>query len=642
MDINDKKYDQTNILIRLLTYVKPVSHYFILIVIGYVLYSAANAYYAEILRHIINYVNSYSSGETNDALNSVPSSLSEFSSSLIAIDNKLFIVISIVFTSIVRGIGNFMGLYFICYISNTIVQSIRRDLHEHYMVMASKEYDKSNLSHLISRINFNSQQLSEASSNGLIIIIRETIMLTVFLSYMLYQNWRLTLLFLVIMPIVAYIMKKAARKFHHLSREIQNAMANVTLFASETIQGHQLVKIHGAQKFERSRFAKALNNLIKQNLKNAKTEGLSVSIIQILLSMVMAVITYIALSNYFLDSFSTGQFVAFFAIAGLMAQPMKALSQINKSMQKGITAAQDIFMQLDSEKEQDLGTEEIVECKGKIKISNISFSYYDDSQIKKTTQPIIDIPSHERKIMYQNNSSNSYNNTHRSEQQAIKNIYFEILPGQCIAIVGKSGSGKSTLINLLMRFYDYTSGTIYIDDIPINKLKINNLRSHISLVSQKNLLFNGTVLDNVCYGTDADKIDIDRVMHTLEQVYSLDFVNKLPDGINTFLGDNGTILSGGQAQRIALARALYKDSKILILDEATSALDNEAEMHIKNSINNMMHSKTMIIIAHRLSTVRNSDKIIVINQGELIEEGSHDELIKLGGLYKNLYTKQEI
>ena len=460
--------------------------------------------------------------------------------------------------------------------------------------------DSNQSGQLINRITFTTTQVSGAASNAVKTLIREGFLLIGLFIYLLILNYKLTMLLIGTAPLIAIIVYVAGKRLKKLAAKIQTAMGDVTHIASEAVDGHVEIKSFNAQDYENSRFASANISNKNQNLKLEATGNMATPIIQVLVSISLSIVAYFALGSQLGISLDAETFVAFFTAAGLMAKPIRQLSNINIIVQKGLAAANEIFEQLDQNIERDSGNNDN-QINGDIEFKDVNFSYDTGDQI-------------------------------------LSNISFHIKKNDTVAIVGKSGSGKSTIANLIPRFYNHTSGEILIDDIKVSDFSLKHLRSSISIVNQSPSLFNDTISKNIAYGDD--EINVDKLRESAKLSGCTEFIEKLPEGFESEIGDDGVLLSGGQRQRLAIARAFYKDSPIIILDEATSSLDTESELIVQEALEKLITNRTTIVIAHRLSTIENATKIIVLDNGEIVETGTHEELISNESVYHSLYKNK--
>ena len=567
---------KTGSLRRLLGYTFRYKWSFFVAVLGFISFAFADIAAVEWIRRIISFVNS-----EEDNFNSL-------------------LALSLIFIALGRGIGFFVGNYFMSKVGFGIVHDLRAELFEKLHNLPKSYFDANQSGQLINRITFTTTQVAGAASNAVKTLIREGFLLIGLFIYLLILNFKLTLLLIGTAPLIALIVYVAGKRLKKLAKKIQTAMGDVTHIASEAVDGHVEIKSFNAQEYENARFLEANSSNKNQNLKLEATGNMATPIIQVLVSISLSIVAYFALGAQLGISLDAETFVAFFTAAGLMAKPIRQLSNVNIIVQKGLAAANEIFDQLDQEIEEDEGNNED-KIEGKIDFKDINFSYDTGNQI-------------------------------------LSNINFSIEKNETVAIVGKSGSGKSTIANLIPRFYNHSSGEILIDGKPITDFSLNHLRSSISIVNQSPSLFNDTISKNIAYGDDS--IDVEKLKESAKLSGCDEFISNLPEGYESEIGDDGVLLSGGQRQRLAIARAFYKDSPIIILDEATSALDTESELIVQEALEKLITDRTTIVIAHRLSTIENASNIIVLDNGIIAETGSHEELIKNESIYHSLYKNK--
>ena len=561
---------------RLFSYTFRFKFSFFVSIIGFLMFAAADIAAVEWIRRIIEFINSDKT------------------------DFSIYLVLALIFIALGRGVGFFIGNYFMSRVGFGIVHDLRSELFTKLINLPKLYFDQNQSGQLINRITFTTTQVSGAASNAIKTFVREGFLLIGLMIYMLSLNWKLTLLLLITTPFIALIVYVAGKRLRKLAKTIQTAMGDVTHLASEAVDGNLEIKSFNAESYETERFLKANASNKNQNLKLEATSNLATPIIQLLVSVSLSIVAYFALGAQLGIELSAENFVAFITAAGLMAKPIRQLSNINAVIQKGLAAAIEIFDQLDSKEEEDSGDIESA-ITGNIEFNDVSFSY-------------------------------------TPKELVLNSLNFSIAQNETVAIVGKSGSGKSTIANLLSRFYSDFTGDISIDGISIKDYKLSFLRESISIVNQSPTLFNDTIERNIAYGeTD---IDDDKLKHAAEISGCLEFIEKLPEGYKSEIGDDGVLLSGGQRQRIAIARAFYKDSPIIILDEATSALDNESELIVQEAVEKLINNRTTIVIAHRLSTIENANKILVLDQGTVAELGTHQDLLEQEGIYKSLYQNK--
>lgn len=500
-----------------------------------------------------------------------------------------------------RGVGSFIGNYFMSLVSRSIVYEMRRELFDKLLVLPAAYYHINSPGHIAAKIIFNVEQVTGAATDALKTIVREGFIAITLLGYLFYLNWRLSLSLLIIGPMAGLLVRVASKRFRKLSRKIQNAMGDVNHVVSETITSFQVVKTYGGEDYERRRFDRASRENLKQGMKMVVTSAISTPLVQLLLAVAMGGVIWIALQPALMQDITAGQFVSYIVACGMLQKPVRALTEVNEKIQRGIAASASVFELLDTPGEPDAGTVEVPRLRGEIEFRRVGFSYQPDAPV-------------------------------------LHDINLKIRPGQTVALVGRSGSGKSTLVNLLPRFYDATEGDVLIDGRPIGDYRLGALRQQIATVSQKVVLFDDSIRHNIAYGAFQHR-SRDEVEKAARAAHAHDFIMALPDGYDTRVGQDGVQMSGGQRQRIAIARALVKDAPILILDEATSALDNESEFFIQAALDAIMKDRTTLVIAHRLSTIEKADCIVVMDHGRIVETGSHAELLAKGGMYAQLHSR---
>ncbi len=576
--MNDKT-NQSNlqVYLRLLQYVKPHWKIFVLSVIGYLMYSSSQPLLATI------------AGWLADAVYTRESSA------------VYLIPLSLLGIYFLRGLGSFIGNYFLAKVSLSIVRTIRNDVFDKLILLPNSFYEQNNSGHLISLITYNVGQVTGAATDAIKVIIREGIAVTALLGYLIYLNWQLSIAFLAVAPLIAFVVAFASKRFKKLSKKIQVTMGDLTHVSSEAINGYKEVKSFSGHDYEQQRFHKASKNNYSQNMKMVMTSSINTPILQMIVALALASLVFVALSM--MGEMKPAAFITYITAAGLLPKPIRQLSEVNATIQKGIAAAESIFNLLDTTQEQDSGLETIEQAKGQLEFKNLSFKY----------------PGFDKEV--------------------IKNFNLTIKPGQSVALVGHSGSGKSTLANLIPRFYDVLQGEIFLDGQPLSAYSLKSLRDQISLVTQQVILFNDSIEKNIAYGSLSNH-SRDEVIKAAELAYAMEFIEEQAEQLDTLIGEDGVLLSGGQRQRLAIARALLKDAPILILDEATSALDTESERKIQAALDNVIQGRTTLIIAHRLSTIENADLIVVMDHGEIVEQGSHEELLAKKGYYNKLHSKE--
>lgn len=568
---------------RLLTYVYRYPTGIAAALIGFIVYGASNAALARMMGWLVDSIHKES----------------------LQTSMRLMLPLAVVVIFAARGLGSFLGTYGMEYVSRKLVNTLRIEVFGNMLRLPARYFDRHSSGHLVSRVTYHVEQVTSASTSSLKTILEEGCQVLALFGSMLWLNWRLTMVFLIVMPFIALIVNFVSKRFRVLSKRIQHSVGEVTHVAGEVLNGYRVVRTHNAEQHEYQRFARVSEYNRVQSMKQTLTKAISAPVIQTLVALAMAFLFWLALSPTLMNGMTSGEFVSFITAASLMSKPVKSLTEVNGEIQKGLTAASEIFDIIDHDKEKDQGTYAPETVKGDVRFENVVFRYAAEDT---TLAPALD------------------------------HINLHARQGEMVALVGHSGGGKSTLVNMLPRFYDPTEGQILLDGVALSDYTLHSLRQHISLVNQNVILFNSSVLDNIAYGDEQP--DRDRAIRAAKAAYADGFITKLPEGYDTPIGDNGLRLSGGQRQRLAIARAIYRDSPLLILDEATSALDTESERYIQRALEEVCKGRTTFVIAHRLSTIEKADRIIVIEQGRVIEEGTHADLLAKGGAYAALHHVQ--
>lgn len=584
------------IYFRLLRYVRPYIGLFLLSLAGFLIFASTQPMLGYILKYFVDGL----SNPDASLFAGVPWLL-EHAPWLAHLKLLQAVPLLIVLIALWQGIGSFLGNYYLAKVSMGLVQDLRVELFNNLLTLPNRYFDNHNSGHLISRITYNVTMVTGAATDAIKVVVREGMTVIFLFATLLWMNWKLTLVMVAILPVIGLMVTSTSKKFRKQSKKIQTSMGDVTHVTSESIQGYRVVRSFGGEDYEKQRFLGASEENKLKQLKMVKTNAVYTPSLQLVIYSAMAVLMFLVL--LLRGDASAGDLVAYITLAGLLPKPIRQLSEVSSTIQKGVAGAESIFEQLDEEPEIDRGTQERERISGRLEVRELSFSY----------------PG--------------------SEKPVLENISFVAEPGQMVALVGRSGSGKSTLANLIPRFYHHEQGQILLDGVDVEDYTLRNLRRHIALVTQHVTLFNDTVRNNIAYG-DLAGAPLEAVQQAAADAYAAEFIEKMPQGYDTLVGENGVLLSGGQRQRLAIARALLKDAPLLILDEATSALDTESERHIQAALDQVMQGRTTLVIAHRLTTIEKADLILVMDQGQIVERGNHAELLTQNGYYARLHAKQ--
>ncbi len=571
-DINNK----TAVFLRLIAYLKPYWWAFILVVIGFAMGASSEVASAKLFEYII------------DAINQDDKT------------RKFWFPFLVILLFICRGLASFLGGYYSAFMARSLVYEIRTEVFKKLLKLPSHFYLYNPAGTISSKLIFDVEQVTAATTDSLTTLLKDGITTIALFGYLFYTNWRLTLVLLTVVPPIFWLIKTVSKKFARLSMGIQESMSAISHIANEAITGFDVVKNYGGQTYEQARFDKASKDNLTQGMKMSVFAAINTPMVQLLMAIGMCFVVWLSLRPEVFGNTTAGEFAAYLVAAGLLARPIKALTDVNQKLQRGIAAGVSIFQLLDAVEENDKGGQ-IIDVQGDIRFEKVNLQYD--------------------------------NGVH-----ALTDFNLHIKAGETVAIVGRSGSGKTTLVNLLTRTIEPSSGQVLIDDTPIEQINLADLRKQVTMVNQKITLFSDTVRKNIAYGLLGDK-SFDEVKVAAKSAYAHDFIMDLPNGYDSFIGTDGLQLSGGQRQRLSIARALLKDAPILILDEATSALDNESEFFVQKALETIMKGRTTVVIAHRLSTIENADRIVVMDKGQIAEIGTHDELLAKNGIYKVMYER---
>ncbi|MBK8510215.1 MAG: lipid A export permease/ATP-binding protein MsbA [Candidatus Competibacteraceae bacterium] len=501
---------------------------------------------------------------------------------------------------IIRGAAGFVGSLGMEWIAHRVVMDLRNALFARLLTLPTRYFDDHSAGNLLSRLTYDVNQVLTATTQALVALVRDGLAVVGLLSWMLYLNWKLSLLAFLIAPGIAAIMRVISQRLRRLSRGLQDSMGELTHVIDEVLQGHKVIKIFGGQPYERERFNRVNNRVRRLNLKLAAASEGSGPLVQLLAIGALGAMIYLASLQSAANQITVGGFVSLFGAMAMLLAPIKRLTKVNEQLQRGLAAAETVFALLDETPEPDRGGRELGRARGEICFRDLSHRYRPEGP------------------------------------EVIAGLHLEVRPGETIALVGPSGSGKTTLMSLLPRFYEPEGGDILLDGVPIRELKLADLRANIAYVSQEIVLFNDTVAANIAYGAGLQASEAE-VIQAAENAHAMEFIRELPQGLHTLIGENGARLSGGQRQRLAIARALLKNAPILILDEATSALDSQSERQVQKALDTLRRGRTAFVIAHRLSTIETADRIVVLDRGRIVEVGNHAELLGRQGLYTRLY-----
>ena len=567
--------DSWSIYRRLLKYAKPHLGMFLIGVLGAILFATSNAALAYLVRKFLH----------GAFLVKNPAILWE-------------VPVGVVVLFTLRGIGDYVQSYFPSWVGRQVIKGLRHDVFSHYLRLPTAYLDKQQSGHLLSKLTNNIELVAAAATGAAISLISDSLSILVLLATLFYMNWRLAVFCIIAAPVIGWLMRIANRSFRRYSERIQNSMGDITRVAKEAIDAHRLIKIFNAEDHQTERFEQVNEHNRASNMKLVRAKAVSNPVVQCIASIALASVLYVAIRQVFSHHMEVDDFFGFLTALMLIPSPLRSLVNMSGPLQQGIAAGQSVFEILDQPTEGSGGSIRLARARGDIEFRDVSFGYADD------------------------------------KGDVLRNVSLRVRPGETVAIVGPSGSGKTTLVGLVPRFYDVQQGSVLVDGVDVRDYRLTDLRSQVSLVSQDVVLFNDTIRNNIAFNA-VDKTQA-QVEAAARAANVMEFVAEQPQGFDTPLADRGQNLSGGQRQRISIARALLKDSPILILDEATAALDNESERRVQHELGVLMQGRTTLVIAHRLSTVEGADRIIVLDQGRIVESGTHQDLLARGGLYAAL------
>ncbi|MBE7215745.1 lipid A export permease/ATP-binding protein MsbA [Shewanella benthica] len=601
---NSSNQEVWTVFKRLMGYIKPLKVVFGFAVLGLFMYAAVDATFIAVIKPFIDggFGGQVSQVTSSSGVANIDLGTSDGFGASNDVLMMAPIVVIVLFS--LRGLANFLSTYCISFMSARLIMDLRQEVFEHYLTLPVSYIDRENSGNLISRVTYDTEQIARATGSALISIVRDSITVVGMLAIMFFYSWKLSLCIFVIGPIIGLIISIVSKRFRKVSKRIQAAMGGVTAATEQMIKGHKNVLAFGGQETESERFALVNEQNRYQNMKLALAQSISQPLVMVIGSFALAFVLYAASFEGMQEELTAGTFATILGAMLAMLQPIKSLTRVNAEFQRGIAASTTVFELLDTQPEVDNGTYKVERVKGELSFNQVSFRYPNQ------------------------------------EKLALNKIDFSVKQGQTIALVGRSGSGKSTIASLITRFYTgLEAGSIELDGVNIDDFELKNLRSQVALVSQQVTLFNDTIGNNIAYAYPGE-VTQEQIIEAATLAHAMEFIELLPEGLDTQVGENGVLLSGGQRQRIAIARAILRNSPVLILDEATSALDTESEKAIQLGLDNLRHNRTSIVIAHRLSTIESADQILVIDQGEVVERGDHKSLLAQDSVYANLYKMQ--
>jgi subfamily B ATP-binding cassette protein MsbA len=515
------------------------------------------------------------------------------------VDFSLWIIPGVLVTIfVVRGIGTFGTAYFNNWVISRVLNDLRAKAFERLLRLPAARFHEESTGKIINTVINDVRQVVDMINSVFVAYVRDVLVVLGLLGSLLWMNWKLTVVALVVVPLTAVIVRTTTKRLRNLNRENQRVTQEMTQVVDEAARGHQVIRVFSGEEYERRRFGARSEALRGFSQRMTVAFAATTPITQVSTAIALSVVIVLAIQS----GMTAGEFTQFVTMMLMLLTPLKALSEVNGPMQRGMAAAETVFTMIDSPVENDTGTHQLGRSRGHLQFKDVTFSY----------------PG--------------------TQAPALTGVTLDMQPGQTVALVGMSGGGKSTFVNLVTRFYDPQAGSVVLDGVPYHDIALTSLRAQLAMVSQNVILFDDTLAANIAYGVE--KIDAARLANAVKAAHLTDVVANLPEGLNAHIGENGMRLSGGQRQRVAIARAIYKDAPILILDEATSALDNESERAVQAALDTLMAGRTTLVIAHRLSTIERADRIVVLEHGRIVEQGTHAQLLAAGGMYANLYRLQ--
>ena len=565
--------------LRLLGYARPHWAMFLLGVVGMVLYAAVDTGFAVLVKKFLD-------------------------GAFVERDPRMLVYVpaGIIVLFVVRGIGDYLSVFAPGWVGRQVIKSIRRDVFARYLELPVSYFDRNGVAQLLSRLTYNIELVAEAATNAVTFIIRDTLTIIGLMGYLLYLNWKLTLFALAVAPLIVGLIRATSTLFRRYSARIQASMGDVTRVAKESLESQRMIKVFNAEAQQAAAFDEVNERNRASFMKLITVKAVSNPVVQMIAAAGLAAVMYMAIRDVLERGLTVGEFTAFLTALLLVTAPLRRLVSVVGPLQQGIAAGESVFEVLDAAAEDRGGDVALARARGEIEYRDVSFTY--DAE----------------------------------KGRVLAGISFRVAPGETIAIVGRSGSGKTTLVSLLPRFHDPEAGAVLLDGIDIRRYRLPDLRSQLALVSQDVMLVDDTIRNNIAFSAPAaSAADVQRAARA---AHVLEFAEDLPEGLETRIGERGTLLSGGQRQRVAIARAILKDAPVLILDEATSALDAESENFVQTALAELLEGRTTLVIAHRLSTIERADRILVLDEGRIVESGTHAELQAAGGVYAALHRMQ--